>query len=200
MSSVDGVRDLAACPVRLVIMDICESSLKDPEVVASIADLRGAFPRADIGVLADLAGTELAVEALRLGVRGVFAKRQSIEAMLAAIRIVLAGGFYCPRQFDCADDFAVDPEPFPAGCTLPAGDESLESLFTPREREVLDELRLGRANKVIAAQLGLSENTVKMHVQRIMRKLRVQNRTEIVVRTSALGLDGPTGGAMRVLS
>lgn len=198
MTSVDEVRDVAPCSVRLVILDICEASFEDPALRASIAAVRDAFPRADIGVLADRAGTELAVEALKRGVRGVFEKSQPIEAMLCAIRIVLAGGFYCPRHDGAWDSFP-DFEPLSAHGDF-RGEDDPVALFTPRERAVLEELRLGRSNKVIAAQLGLSENTVKMHIQRIMRKLQVQNRTEIVVRLAGAGQDGPASAAARALS
>jgi DNA-binding NarL/FixJ family response regulator len=49
---------------------------------------------------------------------------------------------------------------------------------------VLAELELGLPNKLIAAKLNLSENTVKMHVQHIMRKCAARNRTEAVLRWS----------------
>jgi DNA-binding NarL/FixJ family response regulator len=54
--------------------------------------------------------------------------------------------------------------------------------FTPREADVLAELQCGCSNKVIAGKLNLSGHTVKMHLQHIMRKLQVQNRTEVVAR------------------
>jgi DNA-binding NarL/FixJ family response regulator len=56
--------------------------------------------------------------------------------------------------------------------------------LTPREKHVLAQLKLGLPNKVIAARLNLSENTVKMHIQHIMRKCRARNRTEAVLRWS----------------
>jgi DNA-binding NarL/FixJ family response regulator len=52
--------------------------------------------------------------------------------------------------------------------------------LTPRETDVIAELQLGRSNKVIALNLGMSENTVKMHVQHLMRKLGARTRTEAV--------------------
>jgi len=53
--------------------------------------------------------------------------------------------------------------------------------LTPREREVASGVLEGNANKVIAAELGLSDNTVKMHLTQIMRKLKVTNRTQVVL-------------------
>jgi DNA-binding NarL/FixJ family response regulator len=58
--------------------------------------------------------------------------------------------------------------------------------FTPREREVIEALRCGRSNKVIASDLNLSENTVKVHVRHIMRKLRATNRTQAALRSQLL--------------
>jgi DNA-binding NarL/FixJ family response regulator len=58
--------------------------------------------------------------------------------------------------------------------------------FTPREREVIEALRCGRSNKVIASDLSLSENTVKVHVRHIMRKLSATNRTQAALRSQLL--------------
>ena len=52
--------------------------------------------------------------------------------------------------------------------------------LTPREQHVLEALQLGLPNKLIAVRLNLSENTVKMHIQHIMRKCSAHNRTEAV--------------------
>jgi DNA-binding NarL/FixJ family response regulator len=64
--------------------------------------------------------------------------------------------------------------------------------FTEREQHVLAALQRGLSNKVIAAELNLSQNTVKVHISRIMRKLRATNRTEAVIlcRDSGWGGDG----------
>jgi DNA-binding NarL/FixJ family response regulator len=60
--------------------------------------------------------------------------------------------------------------------------------LTPREREVLQLLAEGLANKAIAQQLTISEHTVKFHVNAIMSKLGAQSRTAAVVRATRLGL------------
>ena len=68
--------------------------------------------------------------------------------------------------------------------TPPAPAEDL----TAREREVLRLLAEGLANKTIAHRLGISEHTVKFHVNAILGKLGVESRTEAVVRATRLGL------------
>ena len=60
--------------------------------------------------------------------------------------------------------------------------------LTPREREVLQLLAEGLANKAIAQRLAISEHTVKFHVNAIMSKLGAQSRTAAVVQATRLGL------------
>jgi DNA-binding NarL/FixJ family response regulator len=60
------------------------------------------------------------------------------------------------------------------------------SQFTRTELAILDRLKLGKANKIIAHELGVSESTVKVHIGRMMKKLKVTNRTQIVCRAYAL--------------
>lgn len=66
--------------------------------------------------------------------------------------------------------------------------ESLIEDLTPRESEVLQLLAEGLSNKAIARRLGISDHTVKFHVNAIMTKLAAQSRTEAVVRATRLGL------------
>lgn len=69
----------------------------------------------------------------------------------------------------------------------PPAAPAVETL-TPRESEVLQLLSQGMANKTIAQTLGISEHTVKFHVNAIMTKLGAQSRTEAVVRATQQGL------------
>jgi two-component system, NarL family, nitrate/nitrite response regulator NarL len=71
--------------------------------------------------------------------------------------------------------------------TPPARNSSIS--FTARESEVLAALQLGRSNKWIANHLNLSQNTIKVHIRHIMRKLHATNRTEAVVLSRRFGLD-----------
>jgi DNA-binding NarL/FixJ family response regulator len=58
--------------------------------------------------------------------------------------------------------------------------------LTQRQREVLECLRLGKSNKQIAYELGLSEGTVKIHVTAIFKSLGVKNRTQAVIAAAAM--------------
>ncbi len=75
------------------------------------------------------------------------------------------------------------PPPFDGN---PRARESLG--LTPAETTVLAELAAGRSNKEIAARLGISPNTVKTHVARVLGKLGARRRTEAILRARELGL------------
>jgi DNA-binding NarL/FixJ family response regulator len=130
---------------------------------------------------------------------------------IAGLRLVLAGGIYVPpsepnsQQQDHPKIFQVDDQHATESarpCTgeliaarhLAAPDSAeSRSRFTSREADVLRELVRGRSNKIIAAELGVSENTVKMHIQHIMRKLKVTNRTEAVISWNRASQRSPVG-------
>lgn len=68
-----------------------------------------------------------------------------------------------------------------AACRREAGADNAWRDLTPREREVALLLLEGKSNKEIANEIGLSDNTVKMHLTQIMRRLHVTNRTQVVL-------------------
>jgi len=65
-----------------------------------------------------------------------------------------------------------------------------KTALSPRERDVLRQLRRGHPNKLIARELNISESTVKIHVMNIMRKVDARNRTEAVLRTDRFLAEG----------
>jgi RNA polymerase sigma factor (sigma-70 family) len=74
---------------------------------------------------------------------------------------------------------------------LLAGLRSRLETLTPREREVMRLVAAGKLNKQIAAEIGLSEATVKLHRGQVMRKLRAQSLAELVRIADKLELSGP---------
>ena len=57
---------------------------------------------------------------------------------------------------------------------------------TARELAVVRAIQHGKSNKVIAYELGMCESTVKVHVRRVMKKLKAKNRTEVAIKSSEL--------------
>jgi DNA-binding NarL/FixJ family response regulator len=142
----------------------------DLERLAELAD--GGPP-----VVALLPDESRAAEVYMAGARGLLPRDTSAERLVAALRAA-------------AERLIV----FDASVALPllgTRDQTpaplLEEL-TPRELEVLRLLAEGLANKAIAHHLGISEHTVKFHVNAVMSKLGAQSRTEAVVRATRLGL------------
>lgn len=113
--------------------------------------------------------------ALALGVHGYITKNSSSQSMIQGIRAVLAGERFLSSGIDPltveADAAKVSPEFAP---------------LTPRQRDVLAMLRLGKSNKEIARELGLAEITVKLHVTAILRTLGCDNRTQAAIMAAKM--------------
>jgi DNA-binding NarL/FixJ family response regulator len=133
----------------------------------------------DTGVpaLVLLANDAHASDAWIAGARGLFLRNTKIDNVVAALPAVLRGLV------------VIDPalantllSPRERAITPPA------EALTARELEVLQFLAEGLPNKMIAQRLGISESTVKFHVNAIMSKLGAQSRTDAVVRATRLGL------------
>jgi DNA-binding NarL/FixJ family response regulator len=112
--------------------------------------------------------------ALKSGAQGFIPTRTTeMPVAFAAIRFVKAGGTFAPIELLIAgrsDQAATASEASPP-CRL-----------TSRQMTVLTHLRQGKANKIIAYDLGMSESTVKVHVRNIMRKMGATNRTQAVYK------------------
>jgi DNA-binding NarL/FixJ family response regulator len=108
---------------------------------------------------------------LRAGACGYVRKDAEPEILPAAIRAVVAG-----RTF-------IDPAIGRRLSRAPEVDE-----LTPREADVLRHLALGESNRIIAAALGVAEETVKTHVANVLSKLQVENRAQAAVLALKRGL------------
>lgn len=112
-----------------------------------------------------------------LNLRGYIPTSSKIDVAAAALRLVLAGGTYLPRQRDVSQPGAEAP----LEQILREDAAELLRTLTPRERGVVELLQRGMANKAIAYDLNMSSSTVKVHVHNIMVKLNARNRTEVAV-------------------
>ncbi len=137
-----------------------------------------------IPVLALIADDATALEAaaalIGAGVRGLLPQAASVEMLAAALVALGQGLVVLPPEI--ADALRAEP-------TLDAdAPDPLVNGLTPRELEVIHLIAEGLPNKTIAGKLGISEHTVKFHVNAILTKLGAQSRTEAVVRATRLGL------------
>ena len=145
--------------------DVTLMDLQMPEKdgVDAITDIRSKTPGARIIVLTTFEGDVQAMRALKAGASGYLLKSSLRKELIDTIRAVHAGKRYVLPQI--AQEIA-----------LHAAEEAL----TPRELSVLERVAAGQANKVIAWELSLSEDTVKSHLRSIYAKLDVNDRTQAV--------------------
>lgn len=110
-------------------------------------------------------------------VRAVVHNSVPPRTVLAMIGIVLEGGSsFLHSVSDGNEDCFAD---------CPRALDAKQSDLTPRERDVMKILGQGSSNKLIAKELGLSDNTVKVHIRQIIRKLAVTNRTQAAILARA---------------
>ncbi len=154
---------------RAVQPDVTLMDLRLPRIggADAIAKIREEFPRARIIVLTTFDGDEDIYRALQAGAKGYLLKGMDAAELTDAIRAVYAGKSRIP---------AFVAEKLAERMGGPA--------LTTRELEVLKRIVAGRSNKEIAGDLNISEATVKTHINSILSKLGVSDRTQAA--TSAL--------------
>lgn len=108
----------------------------------------------------------------KLGARGYIRGSATIDAVIYIIEAVLAGNTVWPAEVL----EGLRENPFIVGPVSELPQRTFG--FSSRELELLKHLRAGASNKHIARSIGIAEATVKTHVKAILRKLRVQNRTQ----------------------
>ena len=190
MATVQSLDCTSARDVRLVVLSIADKPIGDPSVEDDLAFVAECCPNAAVAVLSNHDDEQTVQAAMQRGVRGFLSTSLPIEIAIAGLRLVLVGGVYRPLpvagmnrvpDFEPPDARELAPAYLMNGGARVAIDRSVTD-FTPREQQVLAELELGLPNKLIAVKLSLSESTVKMHIQHIMRKCAAHNRTEAVLR------------------
>ncbi|HEV2263959.1 MAG TPA: response regulator transcription factor [Stellaceae bacterium] len=164
-----------------VIIGVSAPSLPNPWLEQQVTWLFD--KRADVPIIAITDAGQAAVAdtfAADLNLRGYISTSSKIDVAAAALRLVLAGGTYLPRQREPEQP----PVEVPLEQILRENATELLRTLTPRERGVLEFLQRGMANKTIAYRLNMSSSTVKVHVHNIMVKLNARNRTEVAVAAS----------------
>lgn len=146
--------------------DITLMDIRMPRVngIAAISAIREEFPQARIIVLTTAAGDIQAIRAFKAGAVGYLLKNLLRKELVETIRLVHRGHKRVPPEI--AQEIAEH-----------AGDDAI----TPRELDVLKGIADGSSNKVIAANLRISEHTVKNHLKSILSKLDANDRTHAVM-------------------
>lgn len=152
----------------IVLMDL---QLPGISGIEATAELLKRHPDAHVLIFSTFARDEEIQAALRAGALGYLQKSSSRDDLLAAIRTVARGGQSLPPAIaQRLRNLQAEPE------------------ITAREREILALVAQGNSNKAIAAGLGISEDTVKQHVSRILTKLKVNDRAQATAEAIRRGL------------
>jgi DNA-binding NarL/FixJ family response regulator len=142
--------------------------------LADITLLAETSSHVPILVAAECDDAERALAMLRAGARGFLPTSHSLKVLIGALERVRAGGSYVPLTLS---------EGLP-GAAAERTERAPWRELTPRQRDVLALIAEGKANKLIAGALNMSESTVKAHVKQIIRRLNVANRTQAALLTT----------------
>lgn len=170
-SAADGVEGLNA--FRTLRPDVTLVDLQMPRMggVEVIRSVRQEFPNARFIVLTTFDGDEDIYRAMQAGAKAYLLKGMDVDELLAAIRAVHAGRASVPATI--AEKLA---------------QRVSSQELTARELKVLERIVAGRANKEIGTDLNISEATVKSHINSLLSKLGVDDRTNAAVVALKRGL------------
>ena len=173
----EGVEQAGRLRPDLILMD-----LRMPEMdgVEAMRQIRAQQPEIEFLVLTTFDTDEYIFDAVEVGAKGFLLKDTSREELFNAVRTVSKGNSYFQPDIGSrlADQFA----------SLRKGGGHVTDALSQREREVLNLIAKGKANKEVAAELSLSESTVKTHVSNIFSKLGVNDWTGAVTAAIQKGI------------
>jgi two-component system, LuxR family, response regulator FixJ len=153
-------------PPACLVTDVRMPDMDGLELLQALS-ARGTLP--PVIVITGHGEVPLAVRAMKLGARDFIEKPFEPHVLLASIRDAVTAAR-------------------PAATTDPEIRRRLERL-TPREREVLEQLVIGRSNKAIARELAISPRTVEIHRARVMEKMRAESLSQLVRIAFTAGID-----------
>src|SRR5215217_7259195 len=194
--AIERCREL--CP-DLILMDVSMPRMNGLEATRK---LKTQSPETSVLILTVHADHSLLMDAVKAGAAGYVLKGEHPDHVLDAVRAVLDGetpldqGLAMKLLRNIGEEAAVQEDVRPqthsttsVGPRSPAS--SMPNPLTPRETEVLSHIASGKTNRQIAQQLHLSLSTVKRHLERILSKLGVSDRTQAAVKAIEMGLVPP---------
>ncbi len=162
-TAASGREAVAAFEKHRPDVTLMDLQMPDMNGIDAIAEIRSRFPSARIVALTTYKGDVSALRALRAGAVGYLLKSQVLTELVEAIRFVHAGGRRIPPEVS-------------AELAAHLGEDALSE----REIQVLRLVAQGNSNKRVAAELGVTEETIKAHMSSIFAKLDANDRTHAV--------------------
>ncbi len=161
------------------VIILCTAERTEGEVERDVALLKQASADISVIILSDREDASSVLSALDKGARGYIPTSMAFDVAVQAIRFVRAGGTFVPAGTLITSRESI--EKFPS-----SSESSRGNLLTARQASVVEGLRQGKANKIIAYELNMCESTDKVHVRNIMKKLSAKNRTEVAFLLNAM--------------
>jgi DNA-binding NarL/FixJ family response regulator len=199
IESVNSPDEVIPGPAELLLIGRDPLSGCEPEQLRDTFQiLRGLSDGSPIGAYLHTHNAAVASLLVTLGAAGVVMPDASVEIVIAAVRLMIAGGtFLPPDPLDYREENEVvapaadlSPQRVAAQAAARPNESPLLSRgLTAREHDVFKSLSAGRANKNIAFDLQISESTVKVHLRNMMKKLHATNRTEVAMHFGASAVE-----------
>lgn len=159
----------------VLILDIDLDELNSTEIINKIKNTN---PNIKIIAISSSEDSRNIKKILSNGVKGYITKRSDSNILTGALKLILDGGTYIPPiMLNNSADY---------GST--SSHSCLKKNLTNRQSQVLDLIAQGKSNKQIAYDMGVSEATVKLHINALLRSLKVNNRTQAVITAQKMGL------------
>jgi RNA polymerase sigma factor (sigma-70 family) len=167
----------------VVLMDV---RMPDLDGIRATREVTSVAPRTKVLILTTFEQDDYIFGALRAGASGFLLKRTRPEELIAAVHTIGAGDSLLSPSVTrrVVDRIAQQPVPDLAA-------HAKLSDLTPREREVLDLVARGLPNREIARELVVEESTIRTHVKRILSKLELHDRVQLVIFAYETGVSRP---------
>jgi len=168
----------------VVLMDV---RMPDLDGIAATAELTRTAPATRVLILTTFEQDDYIFGGLRAGASGFLLKRTRPEDLISAVHTVAAGDALLSPSVTRRVIERMSRQPTPDL----TGQARLDEL-TAREREVLALIARGLSNREIAAELVVEESTIRSHVKRILAKLGLRDRVQVVIFAYETGINRPT--------
>src|SRR6202158_225450 len=167
---------VASAQSDLLLLDCFNPNHKSDDL---ICDLRESVPQLKVVLFGMDEDTDIFLQAVRLVINGYVLKSASAAELTDAVRLVAQGEAVCPPRF-CKILFQAIASESSQKAAIEEQRAGMRLELTQRQRQLMSLVAMGQSNKEIAANLNLSEFTVKNHIYRVMKQLDAQNRHEAV--------------------
>ena len=171
-SGVEAVESVRKCKPDILLLDI---NMPEMNGIDTLKKIKSTALKVKIVMLTVYDDIEYVSQCINLGADGYVLKDSDSDTLVKTIRVVYDGGSYIQPTL------ATQLIKYMTNESKNASDKVLLEALTRREVSVMKEIASGLSNKGISEKLDISEKTVKNHVSSILKKLELQDRTQVAI-------------------